>query len=169
MIYEHSGLWSSFGEKGLAQVFKERGTEREQNQADKPTIRLAGFYSAPTTTTTNHLPPARSPARPDSNNDKNNSPPPPLPPRTTTTTPPPRIQQQQNKVFVQIPRAAIAAAQGLAIFTTLRGGFQIAGAAGSGLVVARLPDGSWSPPSAFSVTALGAGFVAGLDIHDCVW
>ncbi|KAK7750619.1 hypothetical protein SLS62_007466 [Diatrype stigma] len=71
-------------------------------------------------------------------------------------------------IFVQIPRSAIAAAQGLAIFTTLRGGFQIAGAAGSGLVVARLPDGSWSPPSAFSVTSLGAGLVAGLDIHDCV-
>lgn len=70
---------------------------------------------------------------------------------------------------MQIPPAAVAEAQGLAVFTTLRGGFQLAGAAGSGLVVARLPDGTWSPPSAFAVTALGAGFVAGLDVRDCVW
>ncbi|KAI0160067.1 hypothetical protein GGR52DRAFT_176902 [Hypoxylon sp. FL1284] len=72
------------------------------------------------------------------------------------------------KVLVKIPQAAIANAKGLAIFTTFRTGFHISGAGGSGLVVARLPDGSWSPPAGFLVHTLGAGIMAGLDIYDCV-
>ncbi|KAI0879883.1 DUF500-domain-containing protein [Annulohypoxylon maeteangense] len=72
------------------------------------------------------------------------------------------------KVLVKIPQAAIVNAKGLAIFTTFRTGFHISGAGGSGLVVARLPDGSWSPPAGFLVHTLGAGLMAGLDIYDCV-
>lgn len=59
-------------------------------------------------------------------------------------------------------------AKGLAIFTTFRSGFHISGAGGSGLVVARLPDGSWSPPAGFLVHTIGAGLMAGMDIYDCV-
>ncbi|OTA86137.1 hypothetical protein M434DRAFT_399988 [Hypoxylon sp. CO27-5] len=72
------------------------------------------------------------------------------------------------KVLVKIPQSAIANAKGLAIFTTFRTGFHISGAGGSGLVVARLPDGRWSPPAGFLVHTLGAGLMAGLDIYDCV-
>ncbi|KAI1377060.1 hypothetical protein F4677DRAFT_66251 [Hypoxylon crocopeplum] len=72
------------------------------------------------------------------------------------------------KVLVKIPQSAIVNAKGLAIFTTFRTGFHISGAGGSGLVVARLPDGSWSPPAGFLVHTLGAGVMAGLDIYDCV-
>ncbi|KAI1204590.1 DUF500-domain-containing protein [Annulohypoxylon truncatum] len=72
------------------------------------------------------------------------------------------------KVLVKIPQAAIVNAKGLAIFTTFRTGFHISGAGGSGLVVARLPDGRWSPPAGFLVHTLGAGLMAGLDIYDCV-
>ncbi|KAK6951514.1 hypothetical protein Daesc_006035 [Daldinia eschscholtzii] len=74
----------------------------------------------------------------------------------------------KSKALVKIPQSAIANAKGLAIFTTLRTGFHISGAGGSGLVVARLPDGSWSPPAGFLVHTIGAGIVAGIDIHDCV-
>jgi len=62
----------------------------------------------------------------------------------------------------------ISRAQGLLIFTTVRAGFHVTGASGSGVLVARLPDGSWSPPSGVQVHTLGAGFVMGLDIYDCV-
>ncbi|KAI0896402.1 DUF500-domain-containing protein [Annulohypoxylon nitens] len=72
------------------------------------------------------------------------------------------------KVLVKIPQSAIVNAKGLAIFTTFRTGFHISGAGGSGLVVARLPDGRWSPPAGFLVHTLGAGIMAGLDIYDCV-
>lgn len=136
---------------------------REEKNNRKLTPETAGFYSGPT----NQLPPsgAGTPSRPSTPNEKSS-------PNSRSSSNSPRVQQQQqqqqSKVFVQIPRTAIATAQGLAIFTTLRGGFHLSGAAGSGLVVARLPDGTWSPPSAFSVTALGAGIVAGIDIQDCV-
>ncbi|KAI5917184.1 hypothetical protein F4810DRAFT_718152 [Camillea tinctor] len=74
----------------------------------------------------------------------------------------------ESKVLVQIPRSAIANAAGLAIFTTFRAGMHISGAGGSGIVMARLSDGSWSPPSGFLVHTLGAGINIGLDIYDCV-
>ena len=44
----------------------------------------------------------------------------------------------------------------------------LAGTGGSGVVVARLPDGTWSPPSAFSVRSGGIGLVYGVDVYDCV-
>ncbi|ROV87999.1 hypothetical protein VSDG_09178 [Cytospora chrysosperma] len=72
------------------------------------------------------------------------------------------------RVLVKIPQRAIETAAGLAVFTTFRTGLHISGAGGSGVVVARLPDGSWSPPSGFLVHTLGAGFMIGLDIYDCV-
>ena len=43
--------------------------------------------------------------------------------------------------FIHKP-PAIQRAKGLAIFTTFRTGFHFSGAGGSGVVVARLPDGS---------------------------
>jgi len=51
-----------------------------------------------------------------------------------------------------IPPEVLRKAKGLAIITVLKAGFLFSGRVGSGLVVARLPDGSWSPPSAI-VTA----------------
>lgn len=44
----------------------------------------------------------------------------------------------------------------------------IAAAGGSGVVVARLDDGTWSPPSAFSVRSGSVGLVYGVDVYDCV-
>lgn len=43
-----------------------------------------------------------------------------------------------------------------------------AGAGGSGVVIARVPDGTWSPPSAFSVRSGAFGLVYGVDVYDCV-
>ncbi|KAK3486938.1 uncharacterized protein B0T23DRAFT_423355 [Neurospora hispaniola] len=76
--------------------------------------------------------------------------------------------KKKSRVLLTIPSKVIAKAQGLAIFTTVRAGFQVTGASGSGVLIARLPDGSWSPPSGIHVHSIGAGFVVGLDIYDCV-
>ncbi len=43
----------------------------------------------------------------------------------------------------------------------LTAGFVFSGKAGSGLVIARLPDGSWSAPSCIATAGLGWGFQAG--------
>ncbi|KAI1637578.1 hypothetical protein F4809DRAFT_317037 [Biscogniauxia mediterranea] len=87
---------------------------------------------------------------------------------TPSKKPPTSGPSSESKVLVQIPRSAIANAAGLAIFTTFRAGLHISGAGGSGIVMARLPDGSWSPPSGFLVHTIGAGINIGFDIYDCV-
>jgi len=79
-----------------------------------------------------------------------------------------KAKQPKNRTLLTIPSKVISRAVGLAIFTTGRVGFQVSGATGSGILIARLPDGSWSPPSGIQVHSLGAGFVIGVDIYDCV-
>jgi lipid-binding SYLF domain-containing protein len=71
--------------------------------------------------------------------------------------------------MVKIPHTVLQSAAGLAIFNVIRAGAchgSLSG--GSGVVIARRPDGTWSPPSSFIVSTLGAGFVFGLDVYDCV-
>jgi lipid-binding SYLF domain-containing protein len=71
-------------------------------------------------------------------------------------------------VLVKIPQRVIQNCVGLAIFTVMRTGMWISGAGGSGVLIARKEDGSWSPPSGLLVHTLGVGFMAGIDIYDCV-
>ncbi|KAK4961260.1 hypothetical protein LTR10_001750 [Elasticomyces elasticus] len=68
----------------------------------------------------------------------------------------------------KMPIEVLAGAKGLAIFSAFRAGMYFAGSSGSGVVVARLPNGTWSPPSGFSVKSGGVGFVYGVDVFDCV-
>ncbi|KAI9719647.1 MAG: hypothetical protein M1812_003418 [Candelaria pacifica] len=74
----------------------------------------------------------------------------------------------KQKVLKKIPREVIANAKGLAIFTTMRTGLWVSGAGGSGILVARKADGSWSPPSGIMLHTAGLGFLVGVDIYDCV-
>lgn len=67
-----------------------------------------------------------------------------------------------------IPKAVLQRARGLAIFQVLKAGFVFSGKAGSGLVIARLPDGSWSAPSCIATGGLGWGLQIGADITDFV-
>lgn len=74
-----------------------------------------------------------------------------------------------RKSMVKIPPSVLQSAAGLAIFNVIRAGTghgSLSG--GSGVVIARRSDGTWSPPSSFIVSTLGAGFVFGLDVYDCV-
>lgn len=47
------------------------------------------------------------------------------------------------------------------MFTILKAGFVFSGKAGSGLVIARLPDGSWSAPSCIATAGVGWGLQIG--------
>lgn len=76
--------------------------------------------------------------------------------------------RSRDRALFTIPQKVLSKAVGLAIFTTARVGFEVSLATGSGVLIARLPDGSWGPPSAIQVHTLGAGFLVGLDIYDCV-
>lgn len=68
-----------------------------------------------------------------------------------------------------IPHEVLLNAKGLAIITVLKAGFLFSGRAGSGVVVARLPDGSWSPPSAIVTAGAGVGGQVGAELTDFVF
>lgn len=48
-----------------------------------------------------------------------------------------------------------------AIFTVLKAGFVWSGKAGSGIVIARLEDGTWSAPSCIATGGVGFGLLIG--------
>lgn len=76
--------------------------------------------------------------------------------------------KQKQRVVKKIPQAVMQRAVGLAIFTTMRTGLWISGAGGSGVLVARKEDGTWSEPSGILLHTAGLGFLVGVDIYDCV-
>ena len=74
----------------------------------------------------------------------------------------------KQRVIKKIPAEVIKRAKGLAIFTTMRTGLWVSGAGGSGILVGRKEDGTWSPPSGILLHTAGLGFMVGVDIYDCV-
>ncbi|KAJ1919438.1 hypothetical protein GGI16_005034 [Coemansia sp. S142-1] len=67
-----------------------------------------------------------------------------------------------------IPPSILARAKGVAFLSVLKAGFIWSGRVGSGLVVARLPDGRWSAPSAIATAGAGVGGQIGAEITDFV-
>ncbi|CEG77992.1 hypothetical protein RMATCC62417_12661 [Rhizopus microsporus] len=77
-------------------------------------------------------------------------------------------EEIENGFDTIIPVSVIKEAKGLAIFTVVKAGFLWSGRAGSGIVVARLPDGKWSAPTAIATGGVGFGAQIGADITDFV-
>ncbi|KAK4049889.1 hypothetical protein OIO90_005278 [Microbotryomycetes sp. JL221] len=67
-----------------------------------------------------------------------------------------------------IPKEVLRRAKGLAIFTVLKAGFVWSGKAGSGVVIARLDDGTWSAPSCLATGGVGFGLQIGADFSEFV-
>ncbi|XP_066329946.1 uncharacterized protein [Miscanthus floridulus] len=67
-----------------------------------------------------------------------------------------------------IPDTILRQAKGLAIVTVVKVGMMVTYKLGTGLVVARRVDGSWSPPSAISTCGIGYGAQAGGEIADFI-
>ncbi|KAJ5795052.1 hypothetical protein N7457_001651 [Penicillium paradoxum] len=75
----------------------------------------------------------------------------------------------KQRVIQKIPAKVLQKAKGIAIFTTMRTGLWMSGSGGSGVLLGRLPEtGEWSPPSGIMLHTAGIGFLAGVDIYDCV-
>lgn len=66
-----------------------------------------------------------------------------------------------------IPPTIMRAARGLAILTVTKAGFIGSARGGTGVVVARTPNG-WSGPSAIGTGGLGVGFQAGVEVSEFV-
>nr|CDI52783.1 conserved hypothetical protein [Melanopsichium pennsylvanicum 4] len=76
---------------------------------------------------------------------------------------------KKRKVLRKIPPAVIKRAKGIVIYTAMRSGIApLGGAGGAGLMLARLPDGSWSAPSAISPNNIAVGLLLGFDIFDVI-
>ncbi|XP_075503142.1 uncharacterized protein LOC142540687 [Primulina tabacum] len=67
-----------------------------------------------------------------------------------------------------IPGAILTRAKGLAIITVLKVGLMVTYNVGTGLVIARRKDGSWSPPSAITSFGIGWGVQAGGEVTDYI-
>ncbi|WFC97314.1 hypothetical protein MYAM1_000024 [Malassezia yamatoensis] len=73
------------------------------------------------------------------------------------------------KVTKKIPPQIIRDAKGLCIYSSMKSAIApFGGMNGAGLLLGRLPDGSWSAPSAILPNYYSAGFVYGLDLVDIV-
>lgn len=71
-------------------------------------------------------------------------------------------------VTKKIPRRIIQNAAGIAVFTCMRSGLWMTGSGGSGILIARKSDGTWSPPSGIMLHTPTLSFIIGVDIYDCV-
>lgn len=88
----------------------------------------------------------------------------PSSPSTTSSN-----QTATSQVLKKIPPRIIQNAVGLAVFTSMRSGlWSSAGSGGSGILIARKSDGTWSPPSGLILQTATLGFLLGVDVYDCV-
>ncbi|RDA91643.1 hypothetical protein CP533_0071, partial [Ophiocordyceps camponoti-saundersi (nom. inval.)] len=71
-------------------------------------------------------------------------------------------------VHHKIPRPIIQNAAGIAVFSCMRSGLWMTGSGGSGILIARKSDGTWSPPSGILLHTPTLSFIIGVDIYDCV-
>jgi len=76
------------------------------------------------------------------------------------------VDSGNNGLDGVIPRSVLENAKGFAIFTVFKAGFLFSARAGSGVVIAKLEDGSWSAPSAIGCAGLGVGGQAGAEMTD---
>ncbi|ORY90841.1 hypothetical protein BCR35DRAFT_274858 [Leucosporidium creatinivorum] len=65
-----------------------------------------------------------------------------------------------------IPADIVQRAKGFAFLTVVKAGFVFSARAGSGVVIAKLQDGSWSAPSAVGTAGGGVGFQAGVEMAE---
>ncbi|KAG7416427.1 hypothetical protein LZL87_004724 [Fusarium oxysporum] len=73
-----------------------------------------------------------------------------------------------KRVTKKIPKRIIQNAAGIAIFTCMRSGLYMTGSGGSGILIARKSDGTWSPPSGIMLHTPTLSFIIGVDVYDCV-
>ncbi|KAF5384753.1 hypothetical protein D9757_006263 [Collybiopsis confluens] len=76
------------------------------------------------------------------------------------------VDSGNNGLDGVIPRHVLENAKGFAIFTIFKAGFLFSARAGSGIVIAKLSDGTWSAPSAIGTAGLGVGGQLGAEMTD---
>ncbi|KAL2208869.1 hypothetical protein CC79DRAFT_627490 [Sarocladium strictum] len=92
----------------------------------------------------------------------------PLSTESAVSSPTTEEPKTPTKIMKKIPRRIIQNAAGIAVFTCMRSGLWMTGSGGSGILIARKSDGTWSPPSGIMLHTPTLSFVIGVDIYDCI-
>ncbi|KAG0173790.1 hypothetical protein DFQ28_009409 [Apophysomyces sp. BC1034] len=71
-------------------------------------------------------------------------------------------------VRMLIPQSVLANAHGIVFIRLIRIGLMLSAKTGTGIIVGRLPDGTWSAPSGISMNSLGFGHLAGAEVIDSI-
>ncbi|CEP16617.1 hypothetical protein [Parasitella parasitica] len=71
-------------------------------------------------------------------------------------------------VKMLIPPNVLRDAHGIVFIRLYRIGFMLSAKSGTGIIIARLPDGSWSAPSGVSMSSIGFGHQAGGEVIDSI-
>jgi len=66
----------------------------------------------------------------------------------------------------KIPKELLDIAKGVVFLTIIKVGFMFTGRYGTGLVVAKTADGTWSAPSAITISGVGWGLQVGAEVTD---
>jgi len=66
----------------------------------------------------------------------------------------------------KIPKEMLDIAKGVVFLTVAKMGFMFTGRYGTGLVISRLPNGTWSAPSAITISGMGWGLQVGAEVTD---
>jgi lipid-binding SYLF domain-containing protein len=67
-----------------------------------------------------------------------------------------------------LPKQLFDEALGIVMISIVEAGFIFSGSVGTGIILHRKPDGSWSPPCACGLTGMGFGLLAGASVKDVV-
>lgn len=76
------------------------------------------------------------------------------------------VDSGNNGLDKVVPRSVLERAYGFAVFTVVKAGFLFSARGGSGIVIAKLDDGSWSAPSAIGTAGFGFGGQMGAEVTD---
>lgn len=66
----------------------------------------------------------------------------------------------------KIPRELLDLCRGVVFLTVIKAGFMFSGRYGTGVVIAKLEDGTWSAPSAVALTGMGWGLQVGAELTE---
>ena len=79
-----------------------------------------------------------------------------------------RLAEPKSIDDAVIPSKILRGAKGIAFITIAKAGFVFSGSAGAGIVIAKLPNGSWSGPTSVGVGGMGWGAQIGASLTESV-
>jgi len=78
------------------------------------------------------------------------------------------LESAMSSRYNGVPKAFFQTAVGIALISVVEVGLIFSGNVGSGIIMRKKDDGSWSPPTACGLAGLGFGFTIGASMKDLI-